>query len=111
MEDFAEIGEANRRASGGGQGARPVEASREGGRVGSFLVAVEDGRSVGHVMLGGAAILVGRPGYCPRSGLPAVPAENLPSAYRGEASVALEPGALSGVSGRFEFAPAFGAVS
>ncbi len=58
-------------------------------------------------------VLLGHPGYYPRFGFSAERAGNLSSAYAGEAFMALElvPGALSGVVGRFEFAPPFGTVS
>ena len=53
------------------------------------------------------------PNYHPRFGFSANLAKNLSSRYSGEAFLALEltPGALSGVSGEFAFAPQFGAVS
>lgn len=157
---LAEIGEVNRLAFGGEQEARLVGELRDAGYARLSLVAAEDGRIVGHVMLSEAGIqtengpvealalgpvgvlpdrqgegigsalirealgrcaraghrivvLVGHPGYYPRFGFSAGLAENLSSAYSGEAFMALElaPGALSGVSGLFRFAPPFGRVS
>jgi putative acetyltransferase len=158
--DSVAVGGVHRRAFGGEQEARLAEELRDAGYVRSSLVAVEDARIVGHVMLSEAGIrtangpvealalgpvgvlpqrqgrgigsalirealdrcaaaghrivvLVGHPGYYPRFGFSSVLAENLSSAYSGEAFMALElvPGALSGVSGRFEFAPPFEAAS
>lgn len=158
--DFAAVGEVNRLAFGREQEARLVEGLREAGYARLSLIAVEDGRVVGHVMLSEAEIrtengrvealalgpvgvlperqrkgvgsalirealdrcaraghrvvvLVGHPDYYPRFGFSARLAENLSSAYSGEAFMALElaPGALSGVSGRFVFAPPFEAAS
>lgn len=58
-------------------------------------------------------VLLGHPGYYPRFGFSADLAKSLTSAYSGEAFMALElvPDALSGVAGKFEFPPPFGAVS
>lgn len=158
--DFDEIGEVNRLAFGREGEARLVDELRDAGYARLSLVAVEDGRIVGHVMLSEAGIetengpvealalgpvavipdrqgegigsvlirdalgrcardghrvvvLVGHPGYYPRFGFSSALAGNLSSAYSGEAFMALElvPGALSGVSGPFEFAPPFEAVS
>ena len=58
-------------------------------------------------------VLLGHPGYYPRFGFSAELARSLSSPYSGDAFMALElvPGALSGVTGEFEFAPPFGALS
>ena len=158
--DFDEIGDVNRQAFGGEGEARLVDELRDSGYARLSLVAVEDGRVVGHVMLSEAGIqtedgqvealalgpvgvlpdrqgqgigsalirealsrcaraghrvvvLVGHPGYYPRFGFSASLAKNLTSPYSGEAFMALElvPGALCGISGRFEFAPPFERVS
>lgn len=60
-----------------------------------------------------SVFLLGFPGYYPRFGFSADLAANLSSAYSGEAFMALElaPGALAGLTGEFEFAPPFEAVS
>lgn len=158
--DFFAISGVNRLAFGREGEARLVDELRDTGYARLSLVAVEDGRIVGHVMLSEAVIqtddnpvealalgpvavlpdrqgegigsalirdalgrcaraghrvvvLVGHPGYYPRFGFSSALAENLSSAYSGEAFMAIElvPGALSGVSGPFEFAPPFGAAS
>ena len=84
---------------------------RQGEGIGSALIRDALGRCAreGHRVV----VLVGHPGYYPRFGFSSALAENLTSAYSGEAFMALElvPGALSGVSGPFEFAPPFEAVS
>ena len=58
-------------------------------------------------------VLLGHPDYYPRFGFSAELARGLSSPYSGDAFMALElvPGTLSGVSGEFEFAPPFGALS
>ncbi len=88
-----------------------VLPDRQGEGIGSALIgeALSRCASAGHRIVA----LVGHPGYYPRFGFSAGLAENLSSPYSGEAFMALElaPGALSGVTGPFAFAPPFGAVS
>jgi putative acetyltransferase len=88
-----------------------VIPERQGRGVGSALIgeALDRCAHAGHRIV----VLLGHPNYYPRFGFSAERAGNLSSAYSGEAFMALElvPGALSGVVGKFEFAPPFEAVS
>lgn len=88
-----------------------VLPDRQGEGVGSALIrdALDRCAAAGHRIV----VLLGHPSYYPRFGFSADLAKNLSSRYSGEAFMALEltPGALSGVSGEFVFAPQFEAVS
>ena len=88
-----------------------VVPERQGRGIGSALIREGLGlcSEAGHRIV----VLLGHPNYYPRFGFSAELAGNLSSRYSGEAFMALElmPGALSGVSGEFVFAPPFGTVS
>jgi putative acetyltransferase len=88
-----------------------VTPERQGHGIGSALV--REGLDQCAKALYRSVFLLGFPGYYPRFGFSAKLAGNLSSAYSGEAYMALElmPGALAGVTGEFEFAPPFEAVS
>ncbi|MGH3148970.1 MAG: GNAT family N-acetyltransferase, partial [Rubrobacter sp.] len=88
-----------------------VTPERQGYGIGSALIreGIDRCARMGHRIV----VLLGHPGYYPRFGFSADPATNLSSAYSGEAFMALElmPGALTGVTGEFEFAPPFRAMA
>jgi putative acetyltransferase len=88
-----------------------VTPEHQGHGVGSALIreGLDRCARMGHRIV----VLVGHPGYYPRFGFSAEMARNLYSPFSGDAFMALElvPGALRGVSGAFEFAPPFEAVS
>ncbi len=88
-----------------------VAPERQGQGIGSALI--REGLDRCTRMVHRIVVLLGHPGYYPRFGFSADLARNLSSDYSGEAFMALElvPGALSGVTGEFEFAPPFEAVS
>ena len=88
-----------------------VIPERQGHGIGSALV--REGLDQCAKALYRSVFLLGIPDYYPRFGFSAKLAGNLSSAYSGEAFMALElmPGALAGVTGAFEFAPPFEAVS
>ncbi len=108
--------EAVIRTEGGGTealalGPVAVTPEHQGQGIGAALVreGLDRCTRVGHRVV----VLLGHPGYYPRFGFSADLARNLSSPYSGDAFMALElvPGALRGVSGEFEFAPPFGALS
>jgi putative acetyltransferase len=88
-----------------------VAPERQGQGIGAALVreGLDRCARMGHRVV----VLLGHPGYYPRFGFSSDLARNLSSPYSGDAFMALElvPGALRGVSGDFEFAPPFGALS
>jgi len=88
-----------------------VTPERQGQGIGTALIreGLDRCARMGHRVV----VLLGHPGYYPRFGFSADPARKLSSPYSGDAFMALElvPGALRGVSGEFEFAPPFGAIS
>jgi len=88
-----------------------VAPERQGHGIGSALIreGLDRCARMGHRVV----VLLGHPGYYPRFGFSADLAGSLSSAYAGEAFMALElvPGALAGLTGEFEFAPPFKAVS
>jgi putative acetyltransferase len=88
-----------------------VAPERQGHGIGSALIreGLDRCARMGHRIV----VLLGHPGYYPRFGFSADLAGSLSSAYSGEAFMALElvPGALAGLTGEFEFATPFKAVS
>lgn len=88
-----------------------VAPERQGQGIGSALV--REGLDQCAQTLYRSVFLLGIPGYYPRFGFSADLAGNLSSTYSGEAFMALElvPGALAEITGEFEFAPPFEAVS
>lgn len=88
-----------------------VAPERQGHGIGSALIreGLDRCARMGHRMV----LLLGHPGYYPRFGLSADLAKSLSSVYSGEAFMALElvPGAIAVLTGEFEFAPPFKAVS
>jgi putative acetyltransferase len=75
-----------------------------GGRL--IVAALDEARGAGAE----AVIVLGHPGYYPRFGFSAAPAQRLASPFSGEAFMALElvPGALAGQQGSVSYPAAFG---
>ena len=88
-----------------------VAPERQGHGIGSTLIreGLDRCARMGHRMV----VLLGHPGYYLCFGFSADLAKSLSSVYSGEAFMALElvPGAIAGLTGEFEFAPPFKAMS